>query len=107
MAVEYFRRRLKKLNKKYRRIGEDYKSLIETLENNPSEGDAIPGFGNKIYKIRMKSSNMKRGKRGGFRIIYYLSGHIVYLLTIYAKAKKEEVSVKEIKEALRELDINL
>jgi len=33
--------------------------------------------------------------------------HIVYLLTIYAKAKKEEVSVKEIKEALRELDINL
>ena len=28
-------------------------------------------------------------------------------LTIYAKAKKEEISVKEIKEALRELDINL
>jgi mRNA-degrading endonuclease RelE of RelBE toxin-antitoxin system len=107
MAVEYFRRRLKKLSKKYRRIGEDYKSLIETLENNLSEGDAIPGFGNKIYKIRMRSSNMKRGKRGGFRVIYYLSDHIVYLLTIYAKAKKEEVSVKEIKEALRELDINL
>ena len=107
MAVEYFRRKLKKLSKKYRRIGEDYKSLIETLENNPSEGDAIPGFGNKIYKIRMRSSNMKRGKRGGFRVIYYLSDHIVYLLTIYAKAKKEEVSVKEIKEALRELDINL
>ena len=50
---------------------------------------------------------MKRGKRGGFLVIYYLSDHIVYLLTIYAKAKKEEVSVKEIKEALRELDINL
>ena len=46
---------------------------------------------------------MKRGKRGGFLVIYYLSDHIVYLLTIYAKAKKEEVSVKEIKEALREL----
>jgi len=107
MAVEYFRRRLKKLSKKYKRIEEDYKSLIETLENNPSEGDAIPGFGNKIYKIRMSSSNMKRGKRGGFRIIYYLSDHVVYLLTIYAKAKKEEISVKEIKEALRELDINL
>ncbi len=82
MAVEYFRRRLKKLSKKYRRIGEDYKSLIETLEDNPMKGDAIPGFGNKIYKIRMRSSNMKRGKRGGFRVIYYLSNHIVYLLTI-------------------------
>jgi len=107
MAVEYFRRRLKKLSKKYRRIGEDYKSLIETLENNPMKSDAIPGFGNKVYKIRMRSSNMKRGKRGGFRVIYYLSDHVVYLLTIYAKAKKEEISVKEIKEALRELDINL
>ena len=30
-----------------------------------------------------------------------------YLLTIYAKAKREEISIKEIKEALRELDINL
>lgn len=107
MAVEYFRRRLKKLSKKYRRIEEDYKSLIETLENNPSEGDAIPGFGNKIYKIRMRSSNMKRGKRGGFRVIYYLSDHIVYLLTIYAKAKREEISVKEIKEVLKGLDITL
>jgi len=75
IAVEYFRRRLKKLSKKYRRIGEDYMSLIETLENNPLEGDAIPGFGNKIYKIRMRSISMKRGKRGGFRVIYYLSDH--------------------------------
>jgi len=50
---------------------------------------------------------MKRGKSGGFRVIYYLSNHIVYLLTVYAKAKKEEIKVKEIKAALRELDINL
>jgi len=107
MAVEYFKRRLKKLSKKYRRIGDDYKSLIETLEYNPTEGDAIPGFGNKIYKIRMSSTNMKRGKSGGFRVIYYLSNHIVYLLTVYAKAKKEEIKVKDIKAALRELDINL
>jgi mRNA-degrading endonuclease RelE of RelBE toxin-antitoxin system len=107
MAVEYFKRRLKKLSKKYRRIGEDYNSLIGILENNPMKGDAIQGFGNKIYKIRMRSSNMKRGKRGGFRVIYYLSDHIVYLLTIYAKAKREEISIKDIKEALSELDMGL
>ena len=107
MAVEYFKRRLKKLSKKYRRIGEDYSSLIEILENNPVKGDAIPGFGNNIYKIRMSSSNMKKGKRGGFRVIYYLSNHIVYLLTIYVKAKKEKISIKEIKEALKGLDMAL
>ena len=107
MAVEYFKRRLKKLSKKYRRIEENYNALIEILENNPMKGDAIPGFGNKIYKIRMRSSNMKRGKSGGFRVIYYLSNHIVFLLTIYAKAKREEISIKDIKEALSELDMGL
>ncbi|MCK4731147.1 MAG: hypothetical protein KAT65_01700 [Methanophagales archaeon] len=30
-----------------------------------------------------------------------------YLLTIYAKAKREEISIKEIKEALNELDMGL
>ena len=75
MAVEYFKRRLKKLSKK--------------------------------YKIRMNSSNTKKGKRGGFRVIYYLSNHIVYLLTIYVKAKKEKISIKEIKEALKGLDMAL
>ena len=30
-----------------------------------------------------------------------------YLLTIYAKAKREEISIKDIKEALSELDMGL
>jgi mRNA-degrading endonuclease RelE of RelBE toxin-antitoxin system len=107
VAAEYFKRRYTKLRKTYRRIEEDYASLLEILENNPSEGDAVPGFGNKIYKLRMRSTNMKRGKRGGFRVIYYLSDHIVYLLTIYAKAKREKISVKEIRAALKELDMTL
>jgi len=107
IAAEYFKRRYTKLHKTYRRIEEDYASLLEILENNPSEGDAIPGFGNKIYKLRIRSTNMKRGKRGGFRVIYYLSDHIVYLLTIYAKAKRETISVKEIRAALKELDMVL
>ena len=107
IAAEYFKRRYKKLRKTYRMIGEHYASLLETLENNPSEGDAVPGFSNKIYKLRMRSTNMKRGKRGGFRVIYYLSDHVVYLLTIYAKAKHEKISVKEIKAVLKELDMTL
>jgi hypothetical protein len=42
-----------------------------------------------------------------FRRRHYLSDHIVYLLTIYAKAKKEEITVKEIKEVLKGLDMTL
>jgi hypothetical protein len=41
IAAEYFKRRYTKLRKTYRRIEEDYASLLELLENNPSEGDAV------------------------------------------------------------------
>jgi len=76
IAAEYFKRRYTKLRKTYRRIEEDYASLLEILENNPLEGEAIPGFGNKIYKLRIRSTNMKRGKRGGYllNIKWFLKG---------------------------------
>jgi mRNA-degrading endonuclease RelE of RelBE toxin-antitoxin system len=107
IAAESFKRSYKKLRKTYKRMDEDFASLLDVLEDNPSEGEAIPGFSNKIYKVRMKSADMKRGKRGGFRVIYYLTDHIVYLLTIYAKAKRETISANEIKTALKEMDMVL
>ena len=107
IAAESFKRSYKKLRKIYKSMGEDFESLLEILENNPVEGEAVPGYSNKIYKVRMKSTDMKRGKRGGFRVIYYLTDHIVYLLTIYAKAKRETISANEIKAALKELDMDL
>ncbi|PIU68806.1 MAG: hypothetical protein COS84_00540 [Armatimonadetes bacterium CG07_land_8_20_14_0_80_40_9] len=48
-------------------------------------------------------TDMKRGKRGGFRVIYYFIDErgIIYLLTIYAKAKKETIEIREIKKILK------
>ncbi|MFQ6072081.1 MAG: type II toxin-antitoxin system RelE/ParE family toxin [Methanosarcinales archaeon] len=109
IALDFFNRKLKKLKKKYRNIKKDYELLLDTLEKDPYAGDAIKGCKNKIYKIRLKSSDMKRGKRGGFRVIYYLVDRDkkIYLLTIYAKTKKETISIKEIKDALKELNLTL
>lgn len=92
----------KKLRKKYPHLEDDYASLIENLRRGEFHGDEIQGLFGKVYKVRVSSSDQKRGKRGGFRIIYYvvMDDYIVYLLFIYAKAKRETIDVKEIQAIL-------
>ena len=52
---------------------------------------------------------MKRGKRGGYRVIYYLqtAQNRVILLTIYTKARRENIRVQEILSLLKQLGIEL
>lgn len=52
---------------------------------------------------------MKRGKRGGFRIIYYFFSQYnkIYLLTIYSKAQKETIKKSELKKYLFEIGLEL
>jgi len=100
-----FKRKLKKLKKKYPRINDDLSDLLTDLENGEVSGDPIPGLNDKVFKIRCASSDMKRGKRGGYRVIYYMetSRGEIYLLTIYAKAEIENIPVNLILEIIQEL----
>jgi hypothetical protein len=61
----------------------------------------------KVLKARLASSDMRKGKGKGYRVIYYLSQkeNIIYLLTIYAKAYKENISVAEIKEIISRYEL--
>ncbi|MDI6793194.1 MAG: type II toxin-antitoxin system RelE/ParE family toxin [bacterium] len=97
--VPLFENEIKRLARKYRQIYRDYEELLDMLENNPLAGEAL---GKNLYKVRVPSSDMKRGKRGGFRVIYYLLGakDTIYLLTIYAKAKQEGIKNAKIKKIL-------
>ncbi len=70
--TESFKRKLKKLKKKYGLIGNDLERVLAELEIGKLKGKAIPESDNRIWKIRVSSSDMKRGKSGGFRMIYYL-----------------------------------
>jgi hypothetical protein len=51
----------------------------------------------------MAISSKGKGKSGGARIITYLQilAHTVYLLSIYDKSEKENISDKELKELLK------
>ncbi len=60
-------------------------------------------LGRKIYKIRLRSSDISKGKRGGYRVISYVNDETkkVRLLTIYPKPRKSTVSDEEIRLILK------
>lgn len=96
-----FQKDVKSLKKKYRHIVSDLEKFNDILSANPFYADRIQGLEGKVFKARLASSDMKKGKSKGYRVIYYLQeGNIIYLLTIYAKAYKENISIAEIKELL-------
>jgi len=102
-----FQKDVKQLKKKYRRIASDLEKFSSLLIDNPAYGDAIPGLEGKVFKARLASSDMAKGKSGGYRIIYYVRDidNTIYLLTIYAKAYKEDINPAEIKELLKKLGL--
>lgn len=65
---------------------------------NPKSGTIIKGTGG-IRKIRIKDPFNKIGKRSAYRIIYFDFEEIekTYLLWIYTKNEKDDISVKEKK----------
>lgn len=72
------------------------------MRTNPTQGTDL---GNNCYKVRMAITSKGKGKSGGARIITYLqvSSAIIYLLLIYNKSDKENISDKELKELLRHI----
>lgn len=67
-----FERDLKRLGRRYRRIRRDLEPLIGQLLAGESPGDRVQGVRTVVYKVRLPNSDARRGKSGGYRVIYYL-----------------------------------
>jgi len=78
---------------------DEYSELQQFLIQNPNVGERIPGSGG-VRKLRWARTGM--GKRGGLRIIYYVryKPNEFWMLTIYAKAKSENVPAHILKQLL-------
>src|SRR5437870_3621385 len=65
--------------------------FIDFIARNPEVGDLIPGSGG-VRKVRWRRQGV--GKRGGVRVIYFYhdAGMPLYLLMIYAKAQRDDLS---------------
>ena len=98
--TDNFKREAKKLAKKYPSLKSELAALGEQLSENPEQG--IP-LGNNVYKIRLSISSKGKGKSGGARIISFvkITQETVYLLSIYNKGKKENISDTEINQILK------
>ena len=99
-AIPNFKRELKKLAKKFPSLKDDFARLIKSLEEDPEQGKAL---GNNCYKIRMAITSKGKGKSGGSRVITYVKvlETTVYLLSIYDKSNKKNISDKELKQLLK------
>lgn len=72
--------------------------FVDFIARNPEAGDVIPETGG-VRKVRW--SRQGTGKRGGTRVIYfyYHADAPLYLLMVYAKARKEDLAPAEKKAA--------
>ena len=96
-----FRKDFKTLSKKYKKIKFDVEKVIEELRQNPEAGIYLQY---NCYKVRVSNSSIPTGKSGGFRVIYYFTDqqNNLYLLGIYSKTKKENMSENELIKLLKE-----
>lgn len=73
------------------------------IAEHPTAGDVVPGSGG-IRKVRWGRAGS--GKSGGVRVIYFTrnaEGEVV-LLTLYAKAKTDNLTGSQLKEIRRVLE---
>ncbi|NDJ25290.1 type II toxin-antitoxin system RelE/ParE family toxin [Nostoc sp. B(2019)] len=104
-ATAKFQRNLRVLAKKYRSIRNDVQPIVERLQLGELPGDQIPGVGYTIFKLRVKNSDIQKGKSGGYRVIYYLKRVTnIILVTIYSKSEQEDISVEEIQQILADFE---
>ncbi len=92
-----FQRNVRGLAKRYRNIRRDLQSLLDRLQTGELPGDCIPGTGYEIYKVRLKNSDVQKGKSGGYRVIYYTkSVSAIVMVAIYSKSDRGDILPNEI-----------
>jgi len=82
---------------------EEYRELQAVLMNNPDIGNIIPGSGG-VRKIRWRAPG--RGKRGGYRVIYYakIAQGVIWMLTIYPKNVAENIPAHVLRRIRKEVE---
>ncbi len=100
-----FRKRTRRLRRRFPSIHIDIRALILRLRNNERPGQLVPRVGYTVYKVRLPNRAARRGKSGGFRVIYYVQfSDAVTLLTIYSKTEETDISLREIQQLAQEAD---
>ena len=99
-SINVFERQAKRLIKKYPSLKTELLSLVHQLKLSPEKG--VP-LGHNCFKIRVAIASKGKGKSGGARVItnYLIAQNTVYLLSVYDKSEKDNLSDNELHELLQ------
>lgn len=102
-TIPYFDRQAKRLTRKFQSFKNELSELFDSLEVDPTQGTAL---GNDCYKIRVAIKSKGQGKSGGARAITHVIAvrEHVYLLTVFDKSEKDNISDKELQELLKMIE---
>ena len=97
--AEEFHRAARKLRKRYPHILDDAEALADQLEAGDKPGDRLQGLEQyEVYKARVPNRDAKRGKSGGYRVIYYLETmNQIVLITIYSKTDQSDIATEKLR----------
>ena len=102
-----FQQDLRKLAKRYRSIRQDITPLIEQIQKGEVPGDRISGNKYQVIKVRLKNTDIQKGKSAGYRVIYYLkTNNSIIFITIYSKSDLTDISNKAIEEIIQTFELN-
>ena len=107
VTVEFtpgFKRNLRRLARKYRSIRSDLSPLIDEIVTGLLPGRRIPRSKYHILKARVASSDLQRGKSGGYRVIYLVEADRRVLITVYAKTEQGDVSEDDLRRIIAETE---
>ena len=96
----------KEFTRKWDELGfddEDLRLLENDIMSNPSKYPVMKGTGG-LRKARVALDN--KGKSGGARVCYvdYVFAETVYLITVYGKKEKDNLSMKERNEVKKVIE---
>ena len=82
---------------------DEYRELQATLIERPEAGPVIAGSGG-VRKLRWRAPG--RGKRGGYRVIYYVkpAQRTIWMLTMYPKNVADDIPAQVLRQICKEVE---
>ena len=98
-----FDRQARKLARKHRQIIDDIEFFLAELDAGDTPGRRMTGVGGRpVYWARIRDRSSRRGKSGGFRIVYFRDHEVVILLMIGVRSDFGSVDPRLVMQVLRD-----
>lgn len=100
-----FKRNLRSLAKRYAHIRSDLGPTVSALEAGENPGVQVRGTSEIIFKARAANSDSRKGRSGGYRIVYWVpEPDRIVLVTVYSKSDQGDVSPERIRRIIAETE---